>query len=202
MKKVITFIVTGLILVGCGPKKPNFQEVDTPSKPLVQKGFSITPLNESDWYIIGRSPYQIALAKQGESVDETRAIQGTVFKINNFPSNEEFVRFVKRGQAQDTDISNPDRFKITTHDVVLREHKGEPCAYSHTITEDHGAVKRSNTKGFMTLEIFALVCRHPENRNAAISVHYSERYYPKFRNGDIETKANSLLDSFDFKPIQ
>lgn len=201
MKKFILIVMAGLILVACGPKRPNFQEVSSPPKQLIQKGFSLTPLNELGWYIIGRSPYAIALAKQGSSPDETYAIQGSVYNIGSFSSDNEFIHFINKGQAQDTDISNPNRFKITAHDTTLKKYKGEPCAYSHTVTEDHAAVKRTNQNEFMVLEIFALVCRHPENQNAAISVNYSERYYPTNRSENIEAKAKILLNSLDFETL-
>ncbi|ATX81182.1 hypothetical protein Ga0123462_0307 [Mariprofundus ferrinatatus] len=201
MGKIMLFMVAGLLLIGCGPKKPNLPEVGVPPKPLVQKGFSFTPLAETGWYIIGQVPYRVALARQGKSTDETHAIQGMVFNFKNFDSDEDFIRAVKAGQAQDTDITDPDRFKVTTHDTVLRPHKGERCAFSHIVTEDHGAVKRSATDGFMILEIYALVCRHPENRSAAVSVDYSQRYYAQNRNSDIESKAISLIDSVSFEPL-
>lgn len=201
MKKLLLFIVIDLMLIGCGPKKPNLQEVATPPKPLIQKGFSFTPLDERGWYILGRNSFNIALARQGNSKDETRAIQGMVLKSNTFKSDDAFVQAVKKAQANDTDSSNPERFKVISNDTVAREHKGEACAFSHILSEDHKAIKRSRGDGVMLLEIYTLVCRHPQNRNAVVNVGYSERYYPQQRSSDMESKANKLLESVNFEPL-
>ncbi|GAV19830.1 hypothetical protein MMIC_P0788 [Mariprofundus micogutta] len=198
----IAVLLSAIIFAGCAPKQPNFQMVESPPKAIVQNGYSFTPLDEPEWYIIGRTPITVALAKRGASTDETCAVQGNIFPIAKFESDEAFVAAVKQGQANDADIANPERFKVLTHDVSLYAHKGEPCAFSHIVTEDHAAKKRSKTEGMMILDIYALVCRHPQNRHAAISINYSQRSYAESRDAGIAEKSQHLFNSVEFTTLQ
>ncbi|ATX80421.1 hypothetical protein Ga0123461_2015 [Mariprofundus aestuarium] len=202
LSRILIAVVISAVFAGCAPKRHNLQPVDSPPKTIVQNGFSFLPLDEKGWYILGRMPHAVALAREGTSTDETHAIQGKLFKFPTFASDEAFVRAVKKGQANDTDIANPDRYRTLTHVVALYEHRGEPCAFSHIVTEDHGAKKRTDTPGLMILDVYALVCRHPQNRNAAISFSYSQRYYPENRNENIASKARQLIDSLGFTTLQ
>ena len=188
----------GVILIGCGPKRTGPQEITTPPAPLIQRGYSFTPLNESGWYIFGRAASRIALGKRGKNTDETLAIQGAVIAIKGISSDEEFVHFVGDEMGKN---ANPERFKVTTQETTPFPHQGATCAYSHFVTEDHAAVKRSNVSGIMILEAFSLMCRHPDNQSRAVNISYSQGYYPQDRDVAIEDKAKALFDSLDFRPL-
>lgn len=205
LRAVSLWLTTALLLcafsiAGCAPKR-NFQMIASPPEIIVQNGYSFVPLDEPEWYVIGRSPIAIALAKRGVNIDETYAVQGKLFRIGDFASDEAFVAAVKQGQENDTDIANPERFKTIIHDVELYPHKGENCAFSHIVTEDHAAQKRSNTVGVMILDIYGLVCRHPQNRNAGFSFNYSQRNYTENLDADIERKAKQLIESVEFTTL-
>ncbi|NWF37801.1 hypothetical protein F3F96_01415 [Mariprofundus sp. NF] len=200
--RLFVLILISAVLAGCASNRPNLLPVDSPPKIIVQNGFSFMPLNESEWYIIERQPYEVSLAKRGAATDETFAIQGKVFQFPTFASNESFMQAVKQGQANDTDPANPGRYVTLTHDIELYEHRGETCAYSHIVTEDHAARKRTSTPGFMILDVYALICRHPQNQNAAISFNYSQRNYAQNLDKTLESKARRLIESLEFTALQ
>jgi len=203
--RFIRFIGVTLIsavFAGCAAQQPNFQQVETPPKAIVQNGYSFVPLDDPQWYIIGRTPFKVALSKKGSATDETYVINGELFRFPEFASDEAFLQAIKQGQSTDLDPANPTRYKRLVHDAELRKHRGETCVFSHVVTEDHGAKKRTSTAGFMILDVYALVCRHPQNQNAAITVGYSQRNYPENRDGNIESKARQLIESVDFTTLR
>ena len=198
LKCLLYPIFCSLILTACAPMQPRLSELPIPPSRLVQKGYSLMPPNEKGWLVAGRNEYQLALVKGGSNPDETTAIQAMPFRIMNFETTDELVRLIKDGQAKDTD---PQRFSIKKHEVVAYVKKGVNCAKSHMITEDKAAVKRTGKSGFMILEALTLTCAHPENRNMAINVTYSHRYYPEHRNVSFIDQALNILNSIEFSDI-
>jgi hypothetical protein len=152
------------------------------------------PPNEKGWFIAGRDQYRAALAKTGERPDESFAIQSTLVKLPTFTTTEDLVRFVKEGQAKDT---NPQRFKVMVHDTVLQRQKGVDCAGSHFLVEDLAAVKRTTRTGGMLLEAMSLTCPHPANKTVGVTVTYSHRYYPEQKDPAFDEKAKRILDSVE-----
>ena len=187
-----------MAIAACAPLQPRLQELQLPPDRIVQKGYSLMPLNEKGWLIAGRNQYQVALAKLGTNQDETFAIQGMPFKLPEFQSKEEFISLIKEGQAKDTD---PQRFRIKTHEVVSYPKKGSNCVKSYLVTEDNAAVKRSRTSGSMILEVLTLTCAHPKNTSVGVNVTYSHRYYPKQVSTEFIEKATNVIDSFEFSDL-
>jgi len=178
--------------------QPWLPEVQLPPERIAQKGYSLVSLNEKGWRIVERNAYQLALAKRGENTDETMAIQVILFRLPVFKTNEEFLRLIQEGQVKDTD---PQRFKIMQHEVTTYRTKGTDCAKSHIAVEDRDAVKRSGKPGDMVLEIMALTCAHPKDKNFGISIIYSQRYYSEQRDSAFVEKAMSVLHSIEFTDL-
>jgi hypothetical protein len=166
---------------------------------IYQKGYSLVPVNEKGWLIAGRSPYQVVIIKYGESTDETLAIQTSLIKLPTFTTSEEFVRLIKDGQVKDTD---PQRFRMITHDVTAYPEKGRNCAKSHMVAEDRGAVKRSGKEGSMVLEGLTLTCAHPKDNTVGVNVTYSHRYYPEQKVSGFLDKASTVLNSVEFSDLK
>jgi hypothetical protein len=194
----VGMVCAAWVVASCASMQPRLPEVQLPPERISQKGYSLVPLNEKGWLIVGRNAYQMALAKHGENPDETFAIQAILFRLSAFKTNEEFVRLIKEGQVKDT---NPQRFKILEHEVASYPTKGTDCAKSHMMAEDHAAVKRSGKSGDMVLEMLTLTCAHPKNRNVGISVIYSQRYYSDQRDSAFVEKGTSVLNSVEFSDL-
>lgn len=187
-----------LAITACAPKQPKLPELQVQPERIVQKGYSLVPLNEKGWIVAGRNQYQLALVKAGVNPDESIAIQAMTFKLSEFKSTEEFVRLIKEGQAKNAD---PQRFAIKEHEVVAYPKKGSNCAKSHLVTEDNAAVKRSGKSGSMILEALTLSCAHPKNENVVVEITYSHRYYPGQGDAAFIEKATSVIDSAEFSDL-
>lgn len=188
----VGILCTTLIITSCATISPQLPEIQIPPERILQNGYSFVPLNEKGWKIVGRNAYQLAFAKTGDNQDETFAIQTFTFGLPEHATIEEFIRIIKEGQTKDT---NPQRFKMTEHEVTAYPMKGADCAKSHVVTEDNAAVKRSVKSENMILEAMTLTCAHPSNKNVGISIVYSQRYYPGQRDPALVEKATSILNS-------
>lgn len=187
-----------LMLASCVPVGPRAPEIKLPPERILQKGYSIMPLNEEGWHILGRDQYRVALAKSGTGADETFAIQATVLDLPSFTSPDDLVRVVKEGQMKDTDLK---RFNVMKHEVVSHRQKEADCAKSHFVIEDTGAVKRTPRTGSMILEAMSINCAYPKNKNMGISVNYSHRYYPENKDANFVDRATAVLDSLEFENL-
>lgn len=183
-----------LAVSSCAVVRPNFQEVQVPPERISQKGYSITPLNEKGWFIVGRNPDQLDLLRYGEDPDESFAIVAGLLKLPVFKTAEEFVHLVKEFDLKGL---NPNRFKVMKHDVTAYTGKGAVCARSYIVAEDHVAVRWSGKTGHMVLEMQGLTCAHPKDKTVGVNVGYSQRYYVQ-RDPDFLKKATNLLNSIEF----
>jgi len=184
-----------LCVASCTPPRAKLQEIQLPPERIVQNGYSLVPPDEKGWFVAGRDQYRSALVKTGEGQDETYAIQSTLVRLPTFTTTEDLVRFVKEGQAKDT---NPERFKVLLHDTVLQQQKGVDCVKSHFLVEDVAAVKRTARTGGMLLEAMSLTCPHPKNKTVGVNVTYSHRCYPEQKDPAFDGKAKHILDSVEF----
>jgi hypothetical protein len=161
----------------------------------METGYSLVPPNEKGWIVAGRDQYRLALAQRGEGEDETYAIQTTLVQLPTFTSSDGLTRFVKEGETKKTD---PQRFKVMVHDIVLQQQKGVDCARSHFVVEDTAAAKRTTKTGSMILEALSLTCPHPKDAAVGVHVTYSHRYYPEQKDSAFKEKALHLFDSMEF----
>lgn len=196
--QLIGMFCISLVIASCASVETKSPEVQIPPKRIVQKGYSLLPLNEVGWIIAGRDEYQLTIITFGYNTDETYAVQATPFRLSAFKNSEEFVRLVKEGQLKDSD---PARFRIKKHDVAVFPGKGTDCVKSHMVTEDLSAIKSSGRSGGMILEALALTCAHPKDKKVGISVIFSERYFPGERDPAIVEKATSVLNSVEFTDL-
>lgn len=148
MKK-LGMLITAMAITASVSAQSRFPEVMIPPERILQNGYSLIPPNEKGWFIVGRNAYQLGLAKSGNNLDESIAIQAISFRLSKFKTSEEFIRLIQEGQAKDTD---PQRFSILKNEITSFPMQGTECAKSYTVTEDHAAVKRSRQPGDMILE--------------------------------------------------
>lgn len=196
--QMVGMLCISLVITSCASTQPQVPEIQIPPKRIIQKGYSLVPLNEAGWIIAGRDEYQLAIVTLGYNLDETYAIQAIPFRLPGFKTTEEFVRLVKEGQVNDTD---PARFRIKKHEVAVFPRKGTDCVKSHMVTEDLSAIKSSGRSGGMILEALALTCAHPKDKSVGISVIFSQRYFPGERDPAFIEKATSVLHSVEFADL-
>ena len=188
------------VLASCATTRPSPPEVKLPPERILQKGYSLMPLNEKGWVIEGRNAYTFAFGKLGANQDETFAIQAMFSRLPAYETNANFLQLIKDGQSKDT--GSP-RFEILKHDVTPFPMKGADCAESHMVIIDHNAARRSGNTGDMILEALSLICAHPSEKSVAINVVYSHRHYPGQDDPAFMEKGTAVLKSVElFKPDQ
>jgi hypothetical protein len=196
----IVMLCIAFVITACAATKPHLPEVKVPPERILEKGYSLMPLNEPGWLIEGRNDYAFAFVKPGANQDETFVIQAMFSRLPAYETNAEFLKVIKDGQNKDSDSK---RFEILKHDVSPFPMKGADCAESHMVTVDHAAVKRSNNTGDMILEALMLVCAHPSEKSVAIHVIYSHRHYPSQDDPAFMEKGATVLNSVQlFVPDQ
>ena len=181
------------------------QEVPLPPKPFVLKGFSLVPPDEKGWYVDTKpSPDRLLLVKRNHDKDpyENYAIEAYALNVSIFKSNELFLQAVKEGKAI---ISDP-RYKILKHDRNPYMQRGQYCALSHVVAEDHGRVPSfgfgiHRRLGHMIFEEIGLTCRHPQKNNVALDLAFSLRYYPGEREPLFSERAMKVVDSVKFTDL-
>lgn len=195
LTQIMAMLCATVLVASCASTRPQLAEIQVPPERIIQKGYSLMPLNEKGWMVVERNGDQLALAKNGNNPDETIVIQAIPFKLPAYKSLDEFVGLIKEGQIKDTD---PQRFKIVSHEVSVYPMKGVDCAKAHLVTEDRAATKRSGKTGDMVLEATSLNCALPGEQNAGISIAYSQRNYPGQGDPAFEAKATNILNSVEF----
>jgi hypothetical protein len=177
--------------------QPRFKEVQLPPARIQQKGYSFVPLNDSGWYVWQENQHALSIGKRGEGqhVDETFIVQGSLMRLSAYKDPQELVRIVKDGQAKDVD---PKRFRMITHEVSYRKEKNADCVKAYSLAEDTAAVKRSERQDSMMLEILMLTCAHPQDKSLGLNLAYSHRYYPGHMDPKFIEKGSSVLSSVEF----
>lgn len=191
---------SAILLSACAATRPPLPEVKLPPEKILQKGYSLMPLNEPGWLIGGRNNYSVAFGKLGANQDETFAIQAMFSRLPTYDTNADFLQLIKGGQAKDSGLP---RFEILKQDVTSFPMKGTDCAESHMITVDHAPKRRSGNAGDMILESLTLSCAHPSEKAVAIHVAYSHRHDSGQKDPTFMEKGRAVLNSVElFEPDQ
>lgn len=184
-----------IALAACSSMMPRPQQLPYPPQRVFQNAYSFMPPHEPGWLVLARDAHRLAFARHGSNPDETYGIQGRLFRLPAYGSSEEFVQIIRQGLAAEADDK---RFQILKHDVSADTSQQTSCARSHFVAEDSAAVKRTSTPGTMILEVMTLSCAHPKNRDFAVTLVYSHRYYPGQADATFAETATRLLSSLEF----
>jgi hypothetical protein len=183
-----------LALASCA-STPGRWEVPIPPEPILQSGYSVTPLNEKGWYVREQNLQHLSIGKYGEYKDQTFAIDGLLVRLPAFKTIEELISVVKEPQ---TTFPNPQRFTMLKYEIAAYPKKGPDCVKSHSVMIDHAAANRSGTPGDMEIEAVFLVCAHPKDKSVGVQVMYSQRHWPGQGDPRFLEKAMAVLDSVEF----
>jgi hypothetical protein len=187
-------LCVALTVASCA-STPGLWEVPIPPEPILQSGYSITPLNEKGWYVRVQNLQHLTIGKYGEYKDQTFAIDGLLVRLPAFETMDELTSFIKERQ---TTFPGPQRFTMLKYEITAYQKKGPNCVKSHSAMIDHAAANRSGTPGDMELEAFFLVCAHPKDKSAGVQVMYSQRHWPGQGDPNFLEKATTVLDSIEF----
>ncbi len=195
---VCLLFVSVLLLHGCATDGPRRPEQSYPAQPLVLEGFTFLSPNEVGWLRIQKTLYGAALAKRGQVVDESYAIQAVLLRLPRFDSDAAFLAYSIHAVDNDT---NPGRFKILYNDDRLVAGQHGNCVRYVLKARDSDPLTVSGRQDPMLLEVVSFICRHPENPEIGISLSYSKRYYQSEAVEDLMPTATGLFDSLRFTTL-
>ena len=191
--RTLAILASLLLFVSCAPIRPALKELPVPPQRSEHKGFSLVPLNEAGWLIGFQQSSVLMLGKRGTDPDENFAIRAFTVLLPDFKSHDEFMGFARTAIHE----NDPIRFKPLLEEAKTVTVRGQSCGRTKTLTEDHGAVKRTKRSDFMLLEAHSLVCPHPQKKMAVI-VAYSHRYYPGNADSETARKADRIFETVEF----
>lgn len=157
--------------------------------------FTFEPPQKDNWTIAYRNNDQIHMVKNGNSLDETYAISITPLQLPSLNTKNEFIKYIKKEMNI---YSDQTRFNTIKSDIKEYNERSDYCVNYHSIAEDKKAVKKSNVKKSMILNIVSYICRHPNNKNIGISYGYSQRYYQGNQDKELAQKAIETFKQLKF----
>ena len=141
------------------------------------------------------SKYNLSLVKRGNSQDETYAIQITPVQLPSYANDDEFKEYVTQGFKADS--TNP-RFQSQSINLsIIKTHYGN-CIKNTSFANDTQAIKQSNNSNYMILEMINYTCKHPVVNNLGANISYSHRYYPDYKDPELDRKSDILFNNFTF----
>lgn len=194
--KSLAWLAAGALLIGaCSPMKARDGALPNPPARLEHAGLSFLPPAEDDWWIAGRTPDSLVLAKVGKLEGDTSTIEASAIALQPFASTLERGRFVKALREQG--LASP-RFRIRTHEASERSVEGAACMVSYLLIEDRQPETGTGTLGALLIESLSLICPHPARARVGAMLTYTHRSYPEDQDRAFKVRAGAVLDSFRF----
>ena len=183
----------GLVSGPCNPQDSEIQKFR-----IFQENYSFVPPSDSDWSLHGRDVNaEVSLQKGGAGPNELNTIYAVRYKVPQFKTDQELV--TKIMETEKKNLGDPNRYTLKEHTVTAYTEKETSCALSHQVIEDKEALlAKSGVRGPMIREILSLVCVHPREWNTAVTLVYSHRYQPGYRDPRFIDKANTVFQSLAF----
>lgn len=189
IRYVVSIVFCSLSIIACTPMQPKLQELQVPPERIVQRGYSLVPINEAGWYIKNRDQDKVVLGKVPKDSKEIYVIQAESFRLPEFQSIGEIPRLKK-----ESIVRGMDPLAIKEIEVAAYSKNGISCFKSYFVTTVNSP-KISEKPGLM--KMLGLMCLHPNKQNIGVDVvvHYSN--YEGTGDGAFIEKATSVLDSVE-----
>ena len=190
---ILAFLV--LLLSSCMGTNTRVAELPLPPQPIKHPAFTLLPPAETGWLVANMSQYNLSLAKKGNAIDESYAIQVMLFQLPTFSNDEEFKNYVIDGFNEDTSST---RFNTISSSNEITNINTLNCVKNRTATEDTQSVKQSSNNESMILEVINYTCKHPTVKNVGANISYSHRYYTGHADAKLDKHSLDLMDDFKF----
>jgi len=185
----IFLLLLSITLASCVTSGPTKKSNEIPANFLYAGSYiNIHAPNSSGWHLLESSNNGMAFARGGGAPSANLAAQVSMFNLPKTETPDEFLSFIKRGIAKDTDST---RFDNIESDFSYTEERGYPCVRIKNTTRDNQAQTGGTRKEQLLLQMESLYCRHPIREQTGFSVTYSHRglsLYPK-----LSTEAKAFI---------
>mgnify|MGYP000721657825 CR=1 FL=1 len=191
MRIILTFVA--ILLASC--VSSGISPINDPSKPISMSGVSVLPPQDGGWYMMHLSTYQLVLSKKAKVLDESLAVNVSLFQIPTFESDEEFLAKIKKDRASEPATG---RFKILENSEAIIKIKDTTCVEYHSVSEDANAKKVSSNQKPMLLENFGYNCIHPNNEKIGVNIEYSLRHYASSAYPELSNNSKMFFSNLEF----
>lgn len=194
MKEVGIAALISILVSACAPLQPKPISGEDAGIQNYQGLFTIIPPQGENWFEIQRKAGFLAYGKKLESSTHTFIASVHVTRTDkNFPSETDFLSFVKTARANDT---NPDRFNVIVYDETLDKSRSAFCTKFHQKSEDKVASKSIGQLSILELKGFS--CLHPK-QPLIVTIEYSERSSTPFNSDALLKEGEGFINSLVLK---
>ncbi len=161
-------------------------------------GISLLPPQENGWSYIRNHPARITFGKSGAQ-DGQSVMGGVVLsKLPDVGSEEEFLEVVSKQRHRDK--GNP-RYEDILDEQTISHEKNTLGVRIHTKYKDFGAKNMPGGSSYLVVEDIGIMCRHPENKNVAVSIILSQRSRPEDTITNFQALAEGFIKDAEFMPF-
>jgi hypothetical protein len=172
--------------------------IGNPDKPYLLDGYSVLPPRGSGWFEMKRDRASAYFGKRLSSLTHSFiAVAMSSSIVDTFQSIDGFRDYVTT-QLEGT--TGDQRNKVLQVVVATDTAPGSFCVRYQIKTEDRGA---ANAPGRALLaESFGISCLHPDRRDLAIDISYTERGLPAETGTLLRNEGESFIRSLRFTTAQ
>jgi len=181
--------------LGCTAEQTGFEKITDLTNRIEVMGLTLLPPQEVGWEYKKISPARTQFGKVGTQKGQSLAGMVVLSKLPNIGSKEEFMKVVSEQRARNT--KNP-RFEDLINDEVFSTEKDTPSVRYHTKYKDFGATNLPKGYEYLIVEDVGIMCRHPDNKNVAVTIALSQRSLPEDAIENFEALANDFIKNSEF----
>ncbi len=181
------------LLLGClinvAVKAQTLGQAVAPKQLFPSNILNVYAPDSEGWIVTGAASNGLSFGKRGAEVGKTYGAQVIIFEMPPMTSSEAFVAFVQNRIAA---MNPPPRFQETKSSYRYTEKRGYPCVNAHLDFDDTAAVTPTGIEQ-LKLQVVALYCRHPKQRQLGFFAAYSHR--GKVADQHIEMPAQGFIEA-------
>lgn len=187
----VLFLVSGTAL---SQERPFPNPISFPGTPWAFAAFVVNSPEATGWWTVSKSPLA---ADMGKKLKEDHTYGATVVPLKlekEVSSAEELVEYLRSRRGKESDSN---RFEFVEYQEELFPHAQYWCSRHYIKARDRG-VRSFRSFPFL---IHAITCVHPQERDSAIVVGYSERGGGEQIAAELKDIGEKFIRSLRFLPL-
>ena len=177
--------------------------VSSTNEPILDKSmrldhsqyFVYIPPQEGSWIITSRNARQTSLARKGNRIDETYAINIQLIELPVINTEKDFINYIKNDHIPKIDSS---ALKLVKDEVYAYKARADYCLQYRYETAETRAIRQSSYDRSLVAEAAGFVCRHPAHKNLAINIDYAHRFYAGHNDEQLLQKTTNAFNNLLF----
>jgi hypothetical protein len=166
----------------------------SPKSVYRQIGAIVSSPSETGWSLVQANNIGVAFGRQYSTVDETAIANTTIFKVDGFEDDKEFLNYIASQREKQDDKK---RFKILSISNEQVSFKGTACLKYRGLSEDHKN-KGIDSTDFQYLKTAGYICRHPANKSIAFQMEISLRSQEKAFLQELLSVGDGFFNNVQF----